>query len=145
MKTNWDAYWENESNRDYWLKPDKSVIDFISTLDSYKIKDVLDLGCGIGRHTLYLAESGYNVTAMDSSQEALTLLKERINNKDDKVNIIKGDYLRDLFPKGSFDAVIAYNVIFHGSKNTYITAINLIYEWLRPGGLFYFTSPTRQD
>ena len=145
MKTSWDLYWANESNRDYWLEPDKAVIELMATLDRFMVKDVLDLGCGIGRHTLCFTEAGYSVTTLDSSQEALDILKQQVDEKGTEVNIIKGDYSKELFPEESFDLVIAYNVIYHGSRETFRDAVHLIYKWLRPSGLFFFTSPTRQD
>ncbi|MGH9720743.1 MAG: class I SAM-dependent methyltransferase [Bryobacteraceae bacterium] len=37
----------------------------------------LDLACGPGRHALLLASLGWDVTAVDSSQVALEMLKER--------------------------------------------------------------------
>lgn len=37
----------------------------------------LDLACGVGRHALYLAERGWQVTAVDSSNLAIDILRER--------------------------------------------------------------------
>lgn len=37
----------------------------------------LDLACGLGRHSLYLAAQGWVVTAVDSSAVALDILRER--------------------------------------------------------------------
>jgi SAM-dependent methyltransferase len=37
----------------------------------------LDLACGLGRHALYLAAQGWDVTAVDSSSVALDILSER--------------------------------------------------------------------
>jgi hypothetical protein len=38
MASNWDKYWEQESNLGYWLQPDKAVETRINTLDKLKIK-----------------------------------------------------------------------------------------------------------
>ncbi len=37
----------------------------------------LDLACGAGRHALYLARGGWNVTAVDSSPVGIGILRER--------------------------------------------------------------------
>jgi len=145
MKTNWDSYWEKESKQSYWLESDKAVTELIENLDSSKIKDVLDLGCGIGRHTLCLAKAGFNVTAVDSSSEALTILKQQVVEKGLEVKIIKGNYSEELFSEESFDLVLAYNVIYHGYREDAKHAIYLIYRLLKPHGLFFFTCPTRRD
>ncbi|WP_375325261.1 class I SAM-dependent methyltransferase [Flagellimonas sp. GZD32] len=38
---------------------------------------VLDIGCGSGSHSLYLQKKGLDVTALDSSEGAITVTKER--------------------------------------------------------------------
>ncbi|MFW9915294.1 MAG: methyltransferase domain-containing protein [Candidatus Thorarchaeota archaeon] len=43
----------------------------------YAQSPVLDLGCGAGRHALYLHEKGLDVVAMDVSPGALTVTQER--------------------------------------------------------------------
>src|SRR6476661_3068686 len=37
----------------------------------------LDLACGTGRHALWLAEHGWNVTAVDGSPKAIEILRRR--------------------------------------------------------------------
>lgn len=37
---------------------------------------VLDLGCGRGRNTLFLAQQGFSLTAVDHNQESLSFLKQ---------------------------------------------------------------------
>jgi SAM-dependent methyltransferase len=41
----------------------------------------LDLACGTGRHALYLAEKGWEVEAVDSSEVALELLSRKAQEK----------------------------------------------------------------
>jgi len=38
---------------------------------------VLDIGCGAGRHSLYLQENGFDVTGLDISPKAIQLCRER--------------------------------------------------------------------
>jgi len=145
MESHWDSYWEEKSNRSYWLEPDRAVVELKNSLDKSGIKDVLDLGCGIGRHTLLFAEAGFKITAVDSSQNALNLLQRQVEEKGIPVKIINGNYSQDLFPGESFDFILAYNVLYHGYRETFTDAIHLVYRWLKPGGLFFFTCPTRRD
>ena len=145
MATHWNEQWETESKRNYWLEPDKTVLKLTKELDKSKIKDVLDLGCGIGRHTFCLVQEGFNVTALDSSTKALSLVRQKLVLLGLTANLLEGDYNRDLFKAESFDFVLAFNVIYHGSRENFKDSIQLVHKWLRPNGLFFFTCPTRKD
>ena len=144
-ESNWDSHWVEESKRSFWHEPDRAVINLKNSLDKSEIRDVLDLGCGIGRHALLFAESGFNVTAVDYSQKALNILKQKAIEKNLHIKTIEDSYSEDLFPEESFDLILAYNVIYHGNRDAFKDAIRLVYKWLRPGGLFFFTCPTRRD
>ncbi len=41
-----------------------------------RYKKVLDLGCGYGKHSIYLAENDFQVTSVDISVQVLEWLKE---------------------------------------------------------------------
>jgi tellurite methyltransferase len=145
MTNNWNAYWANESNRTYWLKPDKAVVNLLDKIDRSKVKDVLDIGCGAGRHALLFANAGFSVTAVDSSKEALSVLRNQVHKEGIPMKIVDGDYSQDLVPQRSFDLILAYNVLYHGYRTDFQEAIHLIHRWLKPNGLFFFTCPTRRD
>lgn len=50
------------------------VVRFASQLEPGR---ALDIACGTGRHALYLAERGWQVTAVDSSKVAIEILLKR--------------------------------------------------------------------
>ena len=143
-KKSWDSYWLEEANRSYWLEPEPTVVSLVKGLDKSVIRDALDLGCGIGRHTLCLAEAGFNVTAVDDSAMALMIVRARVKNEA-RVKIICADYSQDLFLEESFDLVLSWNVLYHGNRESFKSAVQLVHKWLRPNGLFYFSCPTRRD
>lgn len=145
VETGWDSYWRSDANRGYWEKPDDSVVQVVQELDRSRIKEVLDLGCGIGRHTILFAQSGFNVTALDSSAEALAALTHQLHEKTLHAKLVQCDYLRATFPTASFDFVLAYNVIYHGYLQDAKEIVGSVQRWLRQGGKFYFTCPSRRD
>jgi SAM-dependent methyltransferase len=146
MPDNWNDYWKNESNRDYWTQPDKAVVSLLEKTDKTKITKVLDLGCGIGRHALLFAKAGFSVTALDSSAEALAVLKQKTQEGGVRLKITQGDYAQpNLFPRNYFDLVISFNVIYHGYRKNFEAAVYQALNWLKPGGQFFFTCPTRRD
>ena len=120
-------------------------MELTETIDKSKIKNVLDLGCGMERSSICFVEVGFKVPVADSSSEVLTILKQRVVEKALEIKIIKGDYLDKLFSEESCDLVLAYNVIYHGYRQDVEHAMCLIHGLLEPRGLFFFTCPTRRD
>ena len=85
----------------------KKVEDFVSTIKQCNAKEVLDLGCGTGRHSIYLAEQGFTVKSTDISDTGIEILNKRANDLGLK-NI--STYIHDMreipFEDETFDAVL---------------------------------------
>ena len=74
--------------------------------------DVLDLGCGTGRHTAWLAAAGARVTALDFSHKMLERARGKVPDTD--VHIIVHDLHEPLpLEDASFDAVVSGLVLEH--------------------------------
>ena len=74
--------------------------------------DVLDLACGTGRHTAWLAGAGARVTAVDFSHEMLERARRKVTDAD--VHIIVHDLHEPLpLEDTSFDAVVSGLVLEH--------------------------------
>ena len=58
----------------------------------------LDLACGAGRNALWLAEHGWDVTAVDGAQAAIEILRTRATERGLKINAIVAD-----LEKGQFE------------------------------------------
>lgn len=145
INNNWDSYWDEEKNYDHWQRPAKSIIELAKDNDPELRPEVLDLGCGIGRHALALARAGFNVTAIDGAKHALAELEEQADKHNLNIRTIEGNYLKSLFEPERFDIIISYNVIYHGSREDFERAIELCKDYLKPDGLLFFTCPTRDD
>jgi len=48
-----------------------------AAIENSKPGNALDIACGVGRHAIFLAEHGWNVTAGDSSRVGIEILKQR--------------------------------------------------------------------
>ena len=118
-------------------KPVPFVVEALDIFKRCKFRNVLDLGCGLGRHCIYLAENGFDVVGLDVSGSALRtakewLRKERLTN----IEFIHGS-MTDI-PLGDcrFDAVISVSVVHHAMKNQIRKAADEIHRILRKNGLF---------
>lgn len=65
-------FWEDEylnKEKSTFGNPSKEVKEFVPYLK--KDAKILDVGCGDGRHALYLASLGFQVDAFDLSKNAI--------------------------------------------------------------------------
>lgn len=75
-------------------------------------KDILEIGCGTGLHSVLAAEWGGRVSAVDISPEALRLATERARRKkvDDRISFSVMDVETLDFPDNSFDLIVNHEV-----------------------------------
>lgn len=97
--------------------------------------EILDLCCGMGRHSLALSEAGYKVTGVDLSE---VLLREaRSQTGAGEVTWIRSD-MRQLPLGGGFDAVVNLFTSFgyFEEDEEQIKVLREIHRMLKPGGKF---------
>lgn len=108
---------------------------------------LLDLGCGAGRHAFEAARRGARVVAMDSDRGELAAVSAMFAALAEAGEIpdggsgqvAAGDATAMPFPDGSFDKVIAAEVLEHVPADQ--AAMNEIARVLRPGGTAAVTVP----
>jgi SAM-dependent methyltransferase len=106
------------------------------------VRDILDLGCGTGRHSILLAQRGYQVLGVDQSEEMLNEAQIKTKGWITPSTIPqfeKGD-IRNFRSDQKFDAVISMFAVmsYMVSNNDVLDAIKTAKNHLKPGGLFYF-------
>ncbi|NGZ77003.1 class I SAM-dependent methyltransferase [Saccharibacillus alkalitolerans] len=112
------------------------VHEMISWLKLEGGAKVLDLCCGMGRHSLSLAEKGYEVTGMDLSDVLLDEAKKEEGAE--RVRWVQGDMRELPFADGEFDAVVNLFTSFGYFEEDaeHVRVLNEIRRVLRPGGRF---------
>jgi len=141
----WETYWRDYRSPDWWEKPAPEVLDLIRSLSPEHRPNVLDLGCGLGRHAIAFGLAGFSVTATDASSEAVQHLVHWARSLQLSIQTRVADVLDRTLPRGSFDVVLSYNVLYHGTRERFMTAIEHVGCLLKPDGIFYFTCPSRED
>ncbi len=109
---------------------------------------LLDLGCGFGRHAFQAARLGAHVVALDAGADEVRKVEDtfgammvagELDMGSARVGSARGDALRLPFADGSFDRVIASEVLEHISDDE--SAMAELARVLRPGGSMAVTVP----
>jgi len=72
-------------------KPDKLVIDIVKLLKKRRAVKVLDLGCGAGRHVVYMALQAFEAYGADISETGLKKTNERLKENSLNAFLVKCD------------------------------------------------------
>ncbi|MCK4499965.1 class I SAM-dependent methyltransferase [Candidatus Babeliales bacterium] len=115
-------------------------VDYIQSLiqkNSVNAKNILDLGCGTGKHAALLSEKGYDIQGIDLSNEMIELAKK--NFASEKLSFSCSD-MRDFKIDKKVDVILS---LFH--VMSYLTAdddltktFSSVNKHLKKDGIFIF-------
>lgn len=128
----WDELFKQEKFRP--REPDHGVVRFAKLLREKGARRVLDLGCGAGRHLVYLAKEGFEVHGIDISETGLEHARRWLAREGLTAALKRSDMTEIPYPEGFFDAVISVAVIYHGTLAQMRRAIGEVHRVLKPGG-----------
>lgn len=115
------------AGRDSWLEP------WIARASGPGGRRALDIGCGAGRNTVLLLDTGFDVTAIDISDSALRLCALSAPG----ARIVRSDIREGLpFPAGGFDLIVAELSLHYFRWAATCTIARDIANCLAPGGIF---------
>jgi SAM-dependent methyltransferase len=97
----------------------------------------LDVGCGSGGNSDVLRRLGWDVTALDHSEEALGASRRR------GLRVVRGDARALPFRDGQFDLVLSTDAWEHVSEDDRVAAE--AHRVLRPGGTLFVAVPSGMD
>ena len=105
---------------------------------------ILDLCCGFGRHSLVLAERGFDVTGLDISQSFLDYAKSRADEQGVYLQIERCD-MREMQHEQEFDAVINIFTAFGFFDNEAedLKVLQAVSRALKPNGQFVIDTINR--
>lgn len=132
------AEWNNILLRSEYApeEPDKLVVETLKLLKRPKNLKVLDLGCGAGRHVVYLASRKLEAYGVDISNTGLIKTKERLEKSSLKAFLVRCDMKSLPFISSLFDVVICLNTIYHQKFRELQQTINEVWRILKGRGLF---------
>lgn len=134
---------EQRSSEIYFLSSDNWREAEVNILENVGNK-ILDVGCGAGRHSFHLQETGHIVTALDNSEGALGVCRQRG---------VKNTILGSIFQLGNlgnkFDSILFFgsNLSLCGSPDNLLDILQTLHEITSNEGnvIFDFRSPVPTD
>ncbi len=145
-------HWEeNFSNKPemFGLEPSYSAKKALEIFKEKKINNIVDLGAGLGRDSVFFAKNSINVLAIDNSFNAIKI----INKKIQKLNLSKFvttkviDIRNKLpFEDCSIDAFYSHMLYCMALTNSEIVNLNReIHRVLKPDGINFYTVRNTSD
>lgn len=143
----WEKSWQTESGRADWLVPEPDVVQFTQSLKE-TLKDTpkgLDLGCGVGRHSIHLAQLGFETWGLDGSTAGIAYGQQQAGDRNLAIDFTTGSMETLPYETGFFDYVLAFNVIYHGDGAVVAKCVQEIHRILKPGGFFQGTMLSKRN
>ncbi len=124
------SVWKNPSIESYYL---------LNRWGSQGKKDFLDLGCGLGRHSILFGKNDFNVHCFDISSEAIDKTKSWAESLNLNLDYKVGDMLNLPYKDGQIDCILCRNVISHTDTEGMKKVVSEIYRVLKDNGECYLT------
>lgn len=120
----------------YTQLPDLDYIPRIPVeLESKKTTRILDLGCGSGWLSVFLARNGFQMLGVDVAEHAIELAKTWAEDEGLKIDFRVQDISELDFPENYFGAVVANSIFEHLTLDLARQTVDKLCPMIEPGGL----------
>ena len=140
----WDEIYKTKGR--FFPEPFPRFNEVVQIFKDNGCSEILDLGCGSGRHLVQFAKEGFKVVGLDISPTGMHLTQEWVDEEDLEADLVLADIREPLpFRDGSFKGVLSTQVIHHARIAGVRSAIQEIWRVLVPGGVAFVTVSGRKD
>jgi len=118
---------------------------FKSELPCVEGKKILDLGCGLGKMSVYLSKQGAEVTGIDIGDKLIESAKRLAVHNQVNCKFVIADSAHLPFEKEKFDIVICLGVLHHLKQCDVEPTVKEIYRVLKKDGKFFINEPIEES
>lgn len=131
-------------NQKIWKNPSIESFYLLNRWKSQGKNIFLDLGCGLGRHSILFGKNGFNVYCFDISEEAIIKTKMWAEQENLKLNYNIGDMLELPYEDNSIESILCRNVISHTDTEGIKKIIKELKRVLKDDGECYLTLGSKE-
>ena len=142
-------HWENSFSSKPEMFGHEPSIAAVTSLKFFKDKNIVELGAGLGRDTIFFAQNSVYVEAFDYSEKAIETIKKKSKklNLSDFVKAKVFDVRKKLpFENNTIDACFSHMLYCMALSNLDLENLNKeIFRILKPGGINIYTARHTDD
>jgi SAM-dependent methyltransferase len=133
------AYYYNAFYKDKDYQSEAAQVDSLLKKYGNNIHEIINFGCGTGRHDIELAKMGYQCTGIDLSPLMIEIAQKNVKNSGSNIEFSVAD-IRDYKTTCKYDAVISlFHVMSYQNTNQDIlSAFRSARNVLNKDGIFLF-------
>lgn len=133
----WDSFYSDKSKPIpiFTDRPDENLVSYIEK-GIFKPGKVLDVGCGNGRNSIFLAKSGFQVDAIDFSQKSIDWACENARSQSVEVNFYCDSIFNLCTSPHTYDYIFDSGCLHHIKPHRRNQYLKTIYSMLKPEGHF---------
>jgi ubiquinone/menaquinone biosynthesis C-methylase UbiE len=133
-------------NGKVFIEPHPDIEEIVAIFQKKKFRKILDLGCGTGRHIIYLSKKGFEVYGLDASPKGLEIAQQWLVEENLEAKLIQ-HRIENQFPfvDDYFDAVISIQVIHHNLMKDILLTVKEIERVLKKDGYIFITFPILKE
>ncbi len=120
----------------------------VEAVESGKIEPckTVDLGCGAGNYSIWLAKHGFDVTGIDISEKAVQHARQAAEKANAKCTFYVWDILGDLSEfKSSFDFALDWELLHHIFPEDRPKYVKNVHDILEPNGRYFSLGFSESD
>ena len=126
-------------------QPPKLLVDLVQS-GRIPLCDAVDVGCGAGNYTVWLATQGFRMTGIDISPGALELAGQRAIDNGVECEFLEADITGNVERlDGTFDFGYDWEVLHHIFPDKRKIYVNNVHRMLRPGATYLSVCFSEQD
>jgi ubiquinone/menaquinone biosynthesis C-methylase UbiE len=140
------TFYDELYSRKVKVWPSEEVIAFVETNRPALLNGrVLDIGCGAGRHAIYLARRGIRAYGIDRSSVAVEHACRWARQEHLDARFEVGDFGKLPYKDDSFVGAVAWESLFFGATDSVCRGIREVFRVLKPNSSFCLLLKSKDD